>query len=752
MEVNLETARYKTVHDGQRVSFCSADCQRKFIADPYRFANHAPELRPNGVSSTVYTCPMHPEIRRMAPGSCPICGMGLSAAIISVEPRENAELADMTRRFWIGFALTLPVFVLEMGGHIAHLMLLPHRLSSVIQFVLSTPVVLWAGAPFFARGWHSFRALKLNMFSLIAIGIGTAWLFSVISLLFPTALPNVASGSHGAMPVYFESAAVITVLVLLGQVLEMRARERTSDAMRSLLNLVPQRARRVGDDGIEVDLALDKVRVGYKLRVRPGEKIPVDGEIIEGRGIIDESLLTGESLPVTKNVGAMVIAGSMNTTTSFVMRAGKVGSDTLLAHIVQLVALAQRSRASIQHLADKVSAWFVPAVLAVALLSALIWLIFGGEERGAFALLSAVSVLIIACPCALGLATPISIMVGIGRGARAGILIRDADALERMSKIDTLVVDKTGTLTEGHPSVTSIVTLPGIDQNELLRLTASAERVSEHPFALAIVRDAESKKLSLVEPNDFNSPIGQGIIALVDGKELVAGSRALLVENNVPVATLDAIAEKLHGSGATTILVGIEGAPVGVIAISDPIKPTAAEMVQQLQQNRIRIVLATGDGKATAAAIAAKLGIEHLHAEVLPNDKAKIVKALQRQSRIVAMAGDGVNDAPALATADVGIAMGTGTDVAIENSGITLLKGDLRGIVRARLLSKAIMRNIQQNLVFAFAYNVICIPVAAGALYPAFGILLSPVIAAAAMSLSSFSVIGNALRLRSLRL
>jgi Cu+-exporting ATPase len=712
----------------------------------------APAMAGAGAES-FYTCPMHPQIHHLGPGNCPICGMTLEPEVVSAETGPNAELADMSRRFWIALALAVPVFALEMGGHIVDLgALVSPRASNWIQFVLSTPVVLWAGAPFFARGWTSLRTRQLNMFTLISMGIGAAWLYSVVAILAPKAFPEALRMHGGAVPVYFEAAAVITVLVPLGQVLELGARERTSGALKALLNLAPKTARRVRPDGTDEEVALEAIYVGDQLRVRPGEKVAVDGVILEGRVSIDESLVTGESMPVTKEAGAKVVAGSINTTGSFVMRAEKVGADTLLSRIVQMVADAQRSRAPIQRMADQVSAWFVPSVIAAAILAGAVWAVVGPEPRLTYALVAAVSVLIVACPCALGLATPISIMVGVGRGAQAGVLIKNAEALERFEKIDTLVIDKTGTLTEGRPAVTAIKPETGFDEGELLRLAASLERGSEHPIAAAILQAAAERGVALSEAKDFDSPVGKGVLGVVDGRRIVLGGVRLMAEQGVSLAGLGGEAEALQRDGTTAIFVLVDGKLAGVFGIADPIKKSTPEALRALKSEGVRLVMMTGDNKTTALAVAARLGIDEVEAEVLPEDKAKVVQRLRAEGRSVAMAGDGVNDAPALAAAEVGIAMGTGSDVAIESAGVTLLRGDLQGIVRARRLSRAVMRNIRQNLIFAFVYNVAGIPVAAGVLYPALGWLLSPQIAAAAMALSSISVIANALRLRALRL
>ena len=702
-------------------------------------------MAPDG---SLYTCPMHPEIRRMGPGLCPICGMALEPVTKAAESGPSHELIDMTHRLWVGLVLTAPVFALEMGGHLTGLKILMGRTSELIQLVLATPVVLWAGWPFFARGWASLRTRRLNMFTLIAMGVGVSWAYSLVAVLAPGVFPPGFREANGAAPVYFEAAAVIVVLVLLGQVLELRARERTGGAITALLNLAPKAARRVRDDGVDEEVTLELIQVGDRLRVRPGEKVPVDGELVEGRVSIDESLVTGESMPVTKEPGGKVIAGSINQTGSFVMRAEKVGADTLLSRIVQMVAEAQRSRAPIQRMADQVAGWFVPAVMTVAAVAFATWAIVGSDPKFASALLAAVSVLIIACPCALGLATPMSVMVGIGRGAQAGGLIKDAGSLERLEKIDTLVIDKTGTLTEGRPAVTAITPAPGFEAADLLRLAASLERGSEHPLADAILRAARDRGLDLSDVQDFDSPVGRGVLGVVDGKRIVLGGARLMSEQGTGLGPLEAEAETLRREGATAIFATVDGRLAGLFGISDPIKQSTPEAVRALKADGVRIVMMTGDNRTTALAVAQRLGLDEVEAEVLPQDKARLVQKLRAQGRSVAMAGDGVNDAPALAAAEVGIAMGAGSDVAIESAGVTLLKGDLQGIVRARRLSRAVMRNIRQNLVFAFIYNVAGVPIAAGVLYPTFHLLLSPQMAAGAMALSSVSVIANALRLR----
>jgi Cu+-exporting ATPase len=662
-------------------------------------------------------------------------------------------LIDMTRRFWVGLVLTVPVFALEMGAHLTGLdHLISRGTSNWVQLAFATPVVLWAGWPFFVRGWQSLVNRSLNMFTLIAMGTGVAWGYSVIATLLPDIFPAAFRGHDGSVAVYFEAAAVITVLVLLGQVLELRARENTSGAIRALLDLAPKTARLIRADGSEEEVQLDSVHVGDRLRVRPGEKVPVDGAVIDGRSAIDESMVTGESMPVTKSVGDTVIGGTMNQSGGLVIEARKVGRDTMLSQIVQLVAEAQRSRAPIQRLADQVSGYFVPAVIVVALLAFAAWAIWGPDPRLAFGLVAAVSVLIIACPCALGLATPMSIMVGVGRGAQAGVLIKNAEALEHMEKVDTLVVDKTGTLTEGKPAVTAIVPGEGFSETDILRLAASVERASEHPLALAIVAAADTRKVATAPVSDFDSPTGKGALGTVEGRRIVLGNARFLAEHGVDVAPLAKAADDLRRDGATAIFAGVDGRPAGILAIADPVKATTPEALADLKKEGIRVVMLTGDNRTTAEAVARRLGIPDVEAEVLPEQKSAVVEKFKREGRVVAMAGDGVNDAPALAAADVGIAMGSGTDVAIQSAGVTLLKGDLTGIVRARRLSQAVMGNIRQNLFFAFIYNALGVPVAAGVLYPVFGILLSPVIAAAAMALSSVSVIVNALRLRATRL
>jgi P-type Cu+ transporter len=703
----------------------------------------------------IYTCSMHPQIRQVGPGNCPICGMTLEPVKATADVGENRELVDMTRRFWIGLALTLPVFILEMGGHIPALGLddlVPPRISTWIQFALSTPVVWWAGWPLFERAWASVVHRSLNMFSLIALGTGAAYLYSVFATFAPGMFPAGFREMGGTVAVYFEAAAVITVLVLLGQVLELRARAQTGGAIRALLKLAPKTARRLKPGGDDEEVALELVQAGDRLRVRPGDGVPVDGEVLEGKSAVDESMVTGESMPAAKQPGDKLIGGTVNGTGSLVMRADRVGADTMLARIVTMVADAQRSRAPIQRMADTVSGYFVPAVLGVAVMAFVAWALWGPAPALSYALIAAVSVLIIACPCALGLATPMSIGVGVGKGAGAGVLIKSAEALERMEKVDTLVVDKTGTLTEGKPKVTAIIPAAGFSESEILPLAASLERSSEHPLAAAIVTAAQESGASTQEPTDFASVTGKGVTGKIDDRFVAMGNAKLMIDLGITLGDLEHKADALRGDGATALFLAIDGKPGGVIVIADPIKATTQAALDSIRSYGIRIVMLTGDNKTTAEAVARKLGIKEVEADILPQDKNRIVKKLTSEGRVVAMAGDGVNDAPALAEAAVGIAMGTGTEVAIQSAGITLVKGDLAGIARAIVLSRATMRNIRENLVFAFAYNAIGIPIAAGVLYPAFGLLLSPIVAALAMSLSSVSVIVNALRLRTLKL
>jgi Cu+-exporting ATPase len=756
MQVDPNTA-LTLDHDGTTYHFCSDRCRDRFRHDPASFLtppqdsdDAAPRNQDVNEDAAEWTCPMHPEVRRPGPGSCPICGMALEPVTVTADTGPSPELADMSRRFWVATALTIPIVILEMGRHFIPFLhdLISARTSVWLQLVLATPVVLWAGWPFFVRGWASIRTRNLNMFTLIAMGTGIAWLFSVIATIAPGTFPASFRGDAGTVDVYFEAAAVITTLVLLGQVLELRAREQTSGAIKALLDLTPKTARRITDSGADEEVSLDTVQLGDRLRVRPGEAVPVDGTVEEGRSAVDESLVTGESMPVTKTSGDTVIGGTINGSGALIMRAEKVGRDTMLARIVAMVADAQRSRAPIQRMADKVAGIFVPAVIVVAVVAFIVWALVGPDPKLAHALIVAVAVLIIACPCALGLATPMSIMVGVGRGARLGVLIKNAEALERMEKVDTLVVDKTGTLTEGRPTVTGIIATGERSEDDLLRLAAGVERASEHPLALAIVEAATARSLPIPDVTDFDSPVGRGVIGTVEGQVLVLGSSDFLDSHHIDTTELNNRADDLRGDGATVIYMGADGRLVGLFAIADPIKPTTPAALKALREDGIRIVMLTGDNRVTAQAVAKTLGIDQVEAEVLPDHKSDIVTKLRGEGRVVAMAGDGVNDAPALAAADVGIAMGSGTDVAMESAGVTLLKGDLTGIVRARELSEKTMRNIRQNLFFAFVYNALGIPVAAGVLYPVFGLLLSPIIAAAAMALSSVSVITNALRLR----
>jgi Cu+-exporting ATPase len=752
MDVDPHTAKHSSHFTGRPYYFCSASCKMKFDSDPQRYLAPA-QIKDAVPGDAIYTCPMHPEIRQAGPGSCPICGMALEPLMVTADPGSNDELIDMTRRFWIGLVLSLPVLALEMGSHLTGLgHILSRSTSNWLQLALATPVVLWAGWPFFVRGWQSLVSRNLNMFTLIAMGTGVAWIYSIVATIAPGVFPSAFRALDGTVAVYFEAAAVITVLVLLGQVMELRARESTGGAIRALLDLAPKTARRLKADGSDEEVQLDAIKVGDRLRVRPGEKVPVDGVVLEGRSAVDESMVTGESMPVTKMIGDVTVGGTMNQSGALVIEAGKVGSDTMLARIVQMVAEAQRSRAPIQRLADQVSGYFVPAVIAVAALAFVAWAIWGPEPSYSYGLVAAVSVLIIACPCALGLATPMSIMVGVGRGAHAGVLIKNAQALERLEKVTTLVVDKTGTLTEGKPSVTGVIPAPGIDEGTLLRLSAGVERASEHPLARAIVQAAEARGIVIPVVQEFDSPTGKGAIGVVEGQRVVLGNASYLAETGVATETMTAAGDGLREAGATAIFVGIGGKLAGVLGISDPVKATTPEALAGLKEAGIRVVMLTGDNRRTALAVARQLGIDQVEADVLPDQKSAVVQRYKAEGEVVGMAGDGVNDAPALAAADVGIAMGTGTDVAIESAGITLLRGDLVGILRARRLSHAVMSNIRQNLFFAFLYNAAGVPIAAGLLYPFFGILLSPIIAAAAMALSSVSVILNAARLRAIKL
>jgi Cu+-exporting ATPase len=756
MTVDPATAEHRAEHAGHEYLFCSGKCRERFVAEPARYLAPAPVQPPPRAQAgeVLWTCPMHPEIVRDAPGSCPICGMALEPMTPTAEA-ENPELHDMTRRFWVSLALSVPLLVMVMAKHFAKPTidaLIPPHLAVWVQLILATPAVLWGGWPFFERGWASFVSRRLNMFSLIALGTGVAYVYSLVAALAPGIFPDSFRGPHGEVPLYFEAAAVIVTLVLLGQVLELRARSATNSAIRALLDLAPKTARVIGSDGSEADIPLDQVMPGDRLRVRPGEKVPVDGVVLEGHSAIDESMITGEPVPAEKAPSSKVTGATVNGTGSFVMRAERVGSDTLLSQIVHMVAEAQRSRAPIQRLVDVISAWFVPIVILVAIAAFVVWSVFGPAPAMGFALVNAVAVLIIACPCALGLATPMSIMVGTGHGARAGVLVRNAQALELMEKVDTLVVDKTGTLTEGKPKLVGITPLPGFDANELLRLVASLERGSEHPLAAAIVKGAAERSLTLSTASDFRSETGKGVIGTVEGKRVAVGNVALFSSLGVDPRDLPAKADALRQDGQGVMLIAVDNQAAGLVAVADPIKESAVAALQALRGDGIRVVMLTGDSRVTAAAVARKLGIDEVVAEVLPDQKAAAVKKFQDQGRFVAMAGDGINDAPALAQAQVGIAMGTGADIAMESAAVTLIKGDLQGIVRARRLSRATMRNIRQNLFFAFVFNALAVPIAAGVLYPAFGLLLNPMIASAAMSLSSVLVISNALRLRTTRL
>ena len=775
MTVDPKSAAGSVEHAGTTYYFCSRHCLDKFRADPARYvsgattADHsccaagsgpalsraAPAPAPAAASPGVkYTCPMHPEIVRDGPGTCPKCGMALEPMTPQVE-EDDTELRGMTRRFWAATVLTVPLLILAMGPMLGLPLpgWLEHGGKNWLELVLATPVVLWGGWPFFVRAWQALLNRTANMFTLIALGTGAAWLFSVVATIAPDIFPAGFRDGHGAVPVYFEAAAVIVTLVLLGQVLELRARRQTGSAIRALLGLSPTTARRLRADGTDEDVPLGHVAVGDRLRVRPGEKVPVDGEVVEGTSAVDESMVTGEPMPVVKKAGDAVIGGTVNTTGSFVMSATKVGSETLLARIVQMVGEAQRSRAPVQRLADIVAAWFVPAVVLVAVVTFVVWAAFGPSPALAYSLVNAVAVLIIACPCALGLATPMSVMVGVGRGAREGVLVKNAEALERMEKVDTVVVDKTGTLTEGKPRLVTVEPAPGFAADELLGLAAALEAGSEHPIATAVVAGAKERNAAPARVEGFESVSGKGVRGRVDGKTVVLGNRMLLADAGVSgVEAVSARADVLRGEGQTVVFVAADGQVVGLLGVADPIKATTADALAQLHAAKLTVVMLTGDNRRTAEAVARKLGIDRVEAEVLPDQKADAVRRLQAEGRVVAMAGDGVNDAPALAAADVGIAMGTGTDVAMESAAVTLVKGDLRGIAKARHLSHAAMSNIRQNLFFAFAYNVAGVPVAAGVLYPFLGLLLSPMIAALAMSLSSVSVIGNALRLRRVKL
>ena len=754
MMVDPAKTPHHAEHDGTAYHFCSAGCRTKFSADPAKYLSPEPRAEAPVAPGTIYTCPMDPEVRQVGPGACPICGMALEPAEITADAGPNVELADMTRRTWLAAAGAVPVVVLAMGEHLAGDVFFPIRgqASNWIQFALASAVVFWGGWPFFVRGWQSLRTRHLNMFTLVAIGTGVAWAYSAVATLFPALFPAAFHDMTGAVGVYFEAAAVITVLVLVGQVLELRARDSTSTAIRGLLDLAPKMARRIAVDGTEADVPLDAVAVGDRLRVRPGETVPVDGTVVSGDATVDQANVTGESMPVRKREGDAVIGGTVGTTGALVIRADRIGRDTLLSRIVQLVADAQRSRAPIQRLADRVSGWFVPAVLAAAVAAFALWMLVGPEPRFAYATIAAVSVLIIACPCALGLATPMSIMVGVGRGARAGVLVRSAEALERLEKVDTVVIDKTGTLTEGRPAVAGVAVAQGFAEDDVIALAAAVERLSQHPLAQAIVAAATARGVTVAEVEGFDAPTGRGVSGTVGGKAVLVGSQRFMDERGIDSGPLAADVERFRGRGATAVLVAVDGRLAGALGVADRIRPDSAAVVKALRAAGLRIVMLTGDNAVTARAVAASLGIDEVEADVLPDAKAETVARLKRDGRVVAMAGDGVNDAPALALADVGVAMGTGTDVAMQSAGITLLGGDLKGLMRARRLSVATMGNIRQNLLFAFLYNGIGIPVAAGLLYPVFGLLLSPMLAAAAMALSSVSVIANALRLRAVDL
>lgn len=743
----------KTTFEKKDYYFCSSKCKTKFDINPHTYLHPSTVSQPISAidKERIYTCPMHPQIRQKGPGHCPICGMALEPEEVSLQEESNPELIDFTRRLKLSAALALPLLVLAMsdlipGQPIQHN--IPHWMNAGIQFLLATPVVTWGGLPFFKRGWVSVKTWKLNMFTLIALGTGAAYIFSVVATFLPDLFPASLRVHGGMVPLYFEAAAVITALVLLGQVLELRARSQTGNAIKALLGLAPKTARRVNNDGTEEDIPIEQIRVGDLFRVRPGEKVPVDGEVTEGKSVVDESMITGEPIPVEKEIKSKVTGATVNSTGSFVMRATKVGSDTLLSQIVRMVSQAQRSRAPIQKLADKISSYFVPAVVLVAVLTAVVWYLVGPDPRFTHALVNAVAVLIIACPCALGLATPMSIMVGTGKGATHGVLIKNAEALERLEKITTLVIDKTGTLTIGKPKLSEVRAFFGFNENEILALVASLEKSSEHPLAEAIVEGAKERKVELSQVSEFVSVTGMGVDGKVNGRRVLAGNKSLLEKNHIPTDDLATVAQSLQTKGHGVMLVAVDGKPAGVIAVRDPIKESSKPALRYFHEQGIEIVMLTGDNRHTAEVVARELGINKVEAEVLPSQKNDVIKKFQAQGKIVAMAGDGINDAPALAQADIGIAMGTGTDVAIESAGVTLIQGDLRGVVRAHRLSQLTMSNIRQNLFFAFGYNTFGVPIAAGILYPVFGLLLSPMIASLAMSLSSVSVIANSLRLR----
>lgn len=753
MDVDRSTTKYMSKHEGDRFYFCSDSCQSKFDAEPRRYRDGRPAREPMP-SGTQWTCPMHPEIVRAGPGDCPICGMALEPMMPSLDDGPNPELIDFTRRFWVSAALSIPLFIIAMGPMVG----LPvrdwigERTAVWLEFILATPVVLWAALPFFRRGWASVVNRSPNMWTLISLGVGAAYLYSVVATLFPGIFPHQFRGHGGSVPVYFEASAVIVALVFLGQVMELTARERTGSAIRALLDLAPKTARRIGADGVETDIPLEEVKNGDLLRIRPGESVPVDGVVTEGRSSVDESMITGEPLPVEKIEGSEVTGGTLNRNGALVMRAEKVGADTMLSRIVDMVAKAQRSRAPIQGMADRISSWFVPLVVLIAIAAFAAWSIFGPEPSMVYAIVAAVSVLIIACPCALGLATPMSIMTATGRGAQAGVLIKDAEALERFASVDTLIVDKTGTLTEGRPALTDVLTANGYSEMDLLGLAGSLEKGSEHPLAEAIVAGAKARGARFSALSDFEAVTGKGVKGKIAGKAVALGNAAMMEDLKVDCGALRVDLEALADQGKTAMFVALDGKLAGVVGVSDPIKASAAEAIRQLHEKGLKIIMATGDNERTAKAVAGKLGIDEVKAGMLPESKKQLVDDLQARGKKVAMAGDGVNDAPALAAADVGIAIGAGSDVAIESAGITLVKGDLTGIVRARTLAQATISNIKQNLFFAFVYNALGVPVAAGVLYPLTGWLLSPMLAAAAMALSSVSVIANSLRLRSLRL
>jgi len=754
MTVDPAATPHHAEHDGQMFHFCSGRCREKFVADPGRYLHPAPDTGPaSAPEGAVWTCPMHPEIRQSGPGTCPICGMALEPAEPSLDDGPNPELVDFTRRFRVSAVLAVPLLLVSMGAEMLGLHLVPMAWSPWVQLALTAPIVLWAGWPFFERGWASLKSRHYNMFTLIAIGVGAAFLYSLVATVAPGVFPASFRAHDGMVPVYYEAAGVVVALVLLGQMLELRARAATGRALRALMNLAPKTARRIGPDGVEVEVPLSEVVRGDRLRIRPGDAIPVDGAVLEGRSSVDEAMLTGEPVPVLKTAGAPVTGGTVNGTGSLVMEAQAVGAETMLARIVSMVAEAQRSRAPIQAMADRISGWFVPLVVLIALATFVVWMLVGPEPRFGHALLNAIAVLIIACPCALGLATPMSIMVGTGRGAQAGVLVKTAEALQALDAVDTLVIDKTGTLTEGKPRLVSVEPMAGFETNDLLALAAAVEARSEHPLARAILDGARERSLTVEEAQDFESQTGLGISGTVGGRTVAVGNAAQMERVGADAAALREAAERHRAQGAGIMLVAIDGRSAGLLAVADPVKASAAEAIASLHAEGLRIVMLTGDSRGTAEAVARTIGaIDEVHADLRPEDKARIVRDLKAKGARVAMAGDGVNDAPALAAADVGVAMGTGTDVAIESAGLTLTKGDLAAMVRARRLARATMANIRQNLAFSFLFNGIGVPVAAGVLYPVAGVLLSPMFAGAAMALSSFTVVINALRLNALRL